>query len=69
MVSVSDGEKLLTMAEVLKLTGLGRKTIYTYMRGGTFPLPLKCGPKNIRFRASQIDEWIDGLPAATGDLG
>ena len=64
-----ESERLLPLAEVLEATGLSRSTIYSEMRKGRFPVARKIGLKSVRWRASEIDEWIAGLPAARGDLG
>lgn len=63
MVSVADGEKLLNLQEVTEITGISRPSIYVRIRSGNFPTPLKVG-RNIKWRVSQIDEWIATLPEA-----
>ena len=68
MVSVAEGERLLTVKEVVELSGLTRRTVYTQMREGRFPTCLKLGERAVRWRLSEIEEWLAGLPRATGDL-
>ena len=69
MVTFAESERLLTMQEITSMTGLGRRTIYDQMRRGVFPVSLKLGERAIRWRLSEIEEWLAQLPRATGDLG
>ena len=69
MVSVAEGERLLTVKEVIDLTGLARRTVYAQMRDGRFPVCLKLAERAVRWRLSEIEEWLAKLPRATGDLG
>ena len=69
MLSVAEGERLLTMKEVCDMSGLSRRTVYTQMRNGAFPVSFKLGARVIRWRLSEVEEWLDQLPRATGDLG
>ena len=57
---------LLTRAEVEARCRLGRSTIYSKMRDGTFPLPLKISVRAVRWHSSEIEAWIDARPRATG---
>ena len=60
---------LIDRPEVEKRVGLTRSSIYDAMRKGNFPLPLKVGPKAVRWRASEIEAWVDSRPLATGRQG
>ena len=62
-------ETLLSFAQVQARVGLSHSEIYRRVRAGTFPKPLKLGPRCVRWRSSEIDSWIDALPRAKGDLG
>ncbi|MXZ24818.1 MAG: AlpA family phage regulatory protein [Caldilineaceae bacterium SB0665_bin_21] len=59
--------KLLHAREVQRACGLSKSTLYRFMRTGLFPEPLKIGPKAIRWRADEIQEWIDSRERAHGD--
>lgn len=59
-------DKLLRRAEVEMLTGLGRSAIYAKMRAGTFPEPYQIGPNAVRWKASEIETWIDNLEKSHG---
>lgn len=54
--------KLLNMHQVCALTGFTRVHINNLANTGRMPKPLKIG-RSIRWRASDIDAWIDaGCP-------
>ena len=59
---------LLKIHEVEKMTSLSRSTLYVMMRSGDFPEPLKLGQRAVRWRASEVQDWLDTRPRATGDL-
>ena len=60
-------DRLMRRDEVEERTGLARTTIYRKMRAGTFPLPLKISERAVRWRASDIDQYIESRPLATGE--
>ena len=62
-------EYLIDRTEVEQRVGLTRSSIYDAMRKGNFPLPLKVGPKAVRWLASEIEAWVDSRPLATGRQG
>ncbi|MHB2048945.1 AlpA family phage regulatory protein [Pseudomonas sp. VEM90] len=47
--------------EVISATGLGRNTIYTRMREGTFPRQVHLGPKSVAWLQSSISEWMTSV--------
>ena len=58
--------RLLKLAEVVELTGIGRSQIYRKIDSGEFPAPVKIGQKSIRFRDDEVNAWIDALPRRGG---
>ena len=60
-------DRLLRRVEVEERTGLARTTIYRKMRAGTFPLPLKISERAVRWRLSDVHEYIESRPLATGE--
>jgi len=58
-------EKLLRMPEVNQITGFKRAWIYVLMRRGEFPAPLKLGPRAVRWKASDIEVWLESQSKAT----
>jgi prophage regulatory protein len=51
------GECLLRFPVVAERVGLSRTSIYGFIKGGTFPDPVKTG-RGSRWLASEIDAWI-----------
>ena len=60
--------RILRQADVIRLTGLSRTTIWRRVRDGSFPPPIRLGPPNTRakgWRQSDLQDWFDSLqPAA-----
>ncbi len=56
-------ETILRRPEVQARTGLGRSTIYAKMADGTFPKPVKLGPKSVGWMESEIAAWLEGRRA------
>jgi prophage regulatory protein len=57
-----DRSKLLTVADVLRLTGFkSRTTLYRRARSGNFPSPCHIGAGKIRWRSGDIDDWLSTL--------
>lgn len=61
-------DRLMSRPEVEQAVGASRSTLYVWMRRGDFLAPLKIGPRNVRWRESEIRAWIDSRPRATSDL-
>jgi prophage regulatory protein len=49
--------QLARLPAVLKLTGLGRSTIYRWVAEGSFPPPVRLGPRAVAWRWSDLDRW------------
>lgn len=55
-------ETLLRLRDVMKMTTLGSTTIYRKMAEGNFPRPRNLGGNVVRWRMSDVQRWISGLP-------
>ena len=44
--------------QVSKRTTKSKSTIYNYIKEGTFPKPIKLGPRSVGWLSHEIDEWI-----------
>ena len=55
-------DKLMRLSEVLNAVGLARSTIYKLVGRGAFPRPVAVGGKAVRWRASEVSEWIEARP-------
>lgn len=56
--------RVLREAEVIRLTGLSRTTIWRRVRDGSFPPPIRLGPPSTRakgWRHTDLQDWFDGL--------
>ena len=60
----SPSSRLLRRVEVENRCGLATSTIYRKMSEGTFPKPVKVGPKAVRWWESEIDQWLADCPRA-----
>jgi prophage regulatory protein len=49
--------QLARLPTVLRLTGLGRSTIYRWIADGSFPAPVRLGPRVVAWRMSDLDRW------------
>ena len=56
--------KLLKRPEVEAVTHLSRASIYSKIKAGNFPLPVRLGSNSVAWHAEDIDRWIAELPVA-----
>lgn len=50
--------QLIRLEDVLKLSGLGRSSMYAYIRAGTFPKPVKLGLRASAWVKSEVLAWV-----------
>lgn len=61
-ITFGDGDRLIDLAEVRRITGSGRTFVYGSMAAGTFPKCTKIGPSSVRWIESEVLEWVrDGM--------
>ena len=65
---MTDTDRLLHRAEVEERTGLSRSAIYRLMRAHQFPIPIRVGPRAVRWPQSEINEFIAACPRAPGEV-
>lgn len=53
------------MPTVMRMTGLGRSTIYRLIADQKFPCPVRLGPRAVAWRRTDLDRWSDARPAVT----
>lgn len=61
-VSVAVEAVFLRMPTVMRMTGLGRSTIYRLMADRQFPSPVKLGRRAVAWRRSDLDRWSQTRP-------
>lgn len=49
---------ILRLAQVKKITGLSRSTIYLHIQNGTFPKQIKLGERSVGWLQNEIDDWL-----------
>ena len=52
--------RIIRLPEVERRVGLHKSAIYQRIAAGTFPAPLKIGPRASGWLESEIDAWIEG---------
>lgn len=55
----------LRLPSVMRVTGLGRSTIYRLMAEQKFPCPVQLGPRAVAWRRCEIEAWSDARPPAS----
>lgn len=51
--------KILRLAEVIKMTGLSRSTIYKLMKDGEFVLSVKISTKSVGWLDFEVLNWME----------
>ena len=64
IVQTPQDRPFMSMEEVAEMFGISKSTIYTRMRSGDFPLPIKTGQRGIRWRTDELMTWSNTLPHA-----
>jgi len=57
-------DRLMRLEEVLSYTGLSRSELYRQIQEETFPRPVRVGKRAVRWRESEVEEWIAERPRA-----
>ena len=57
-------ERLLRIADVCFLTGLGRSTVYAKVKEHQFPQPVKLHGTCVAWKETEVDAWINQRPSA-----
>ena len=53
------GRTMITIWEVVEVTGISRSTIYVYMETQGFPRPIRVGVRAVRWILEEVSEWLD----------
>jgi prophage regulatory protein len=59
-------DQILRPREVVKITGLGRTTIWRGVRAGTFPKPVRLTASTIGWFQNDVAQWQAERRAAAG---
>lgn len=55
----------LRLPAVMKLTGLGRSTIYRMVADKQFPCPVRIASRAVAWRRTDLDRWSESRPTVT----
>ena len=56
-------KRFIRLPEVINRTGYRRTSIYQKVAEGTFPAPVKLGPRAVAWFSEEIEEWMDARVA------
>jgi len=56
-------KKFIKLPTVMDLTGYRRTSIYQKVAEGTFPAPVKLGPRAVAWVSEEIEKWMDARVA------
>jgi len=51
-------EKFLRRSEVAEYLGISETTVWRWVRGGSFPKPVRIGPNTVGFLEEEIQAWL-----------
>lgn len=52
-----NAQRLIRLAEVATMLGIGRSTIYKYVGEGSIPAPVKVGFRSVRWKLADVLAW------------
>ena len=52
-------DRLLKVLELTEFLGVAHSTLYKWVEEGTFPKPYKMGKKSVRWRLSEVEQWLE----------
>jgi prophage regulatory protein len=60
---------ILRTADVIRVTGLSRTTLWRLERQGDFPTRVRLGLNSVGWREDEIARWIDTRPRGLAESG
>lgn len=57
-------DQLLKLKDVMRIANVGKTSVYRLMAEERFPKPVRVGPSGVRWRATEVQQWIDRLERA-----
>ncbi|WP_296650436.1 AlpA family transcriptional regulator [Paraburkholderia sp.] len=57
--------KILRLSGVIGAIGVGKTTIYQWIKDGAFPAPVRLGVRSVGWRAADIDAWLEAREQVT----
>ncbi len=65
-VQLQSDDRLLTRQQVCDLTGIGKSSVYRFVNENGFPPAIQLGARCVRWRQSEVLDWIETRPRAKG---
>lgn len=56
--------RIIRLKDVMKMTGLGRSTVYKFIAENTFPKPVSLGDRCVGWVEGEVVSWIESKVAA-----
>ena len=53
-----NGQRLVTMRELVERVPFSRVHIYRLIRDGKFPAPIKLGDRRVAFLENEVESWV-----------
>jgi prophage regulatory protein len=51
--------KVYRLKELKEILGVGKSTIYCWIKEGKFPKPIHLGPRCVGWLSSDIEKWLE----------
>lgn len=51
-------QQVVRLPAVMDMVGMSKGSIYNFIKAGTFPAPIKLGPKASGWLVSDVQNWI-----------
>lgn len=58
-ISTKSVERVLSLKDVIKLTGLSKSTVYLYIQESMFPTSIKLGIRRVGWLEYEIQDWLN----------
>jgi prophage regulatory protein len=55
---------LSKLETVKKFTGLSKSSIYSFIKNGSFPTPIRIGKRAVAWRTEDLEKWVNSRPFA-----
>jgi len=55
---------LSKLETVKKFTGLSKSSIYSFIKNGSFPSPIRIGKRAVAWRIEDLEKWVNSRPFA-----
>jgi prophage regulatory protein len=61
---MTETDQLLKIRDVIRIANVGKTSIYRLMAERSFPRPVRVSPKVVRWKAREVQDWMDRLERA-----